>query len=243
MRNDLIESLLREIRQELKAKSDPVRVKKYARFFVEGYDAYGVDLNLLRSQRQEWFDKNKEELGLPGFMQVGLQLVKSEKYEEGFIAIDLIYHYIEEFTPDVFKQLGEWLDDGLCNWAHVDSFSSEILSVFLTRKIVPVDTFSTWRYSPSKWKRRAVPVTLIKVLKNGVSIPELLTFIGPMMEDKEKVVQQGLGWFLREAWKVAPKPVEGFLLKWKDVCARLIIQYATEKMPVKQKPAFKKSTN
>jgi 3-methyladenine DNA glycosylase AlkD len=241
MKIDLIESLLTEIRQELRAKSDPVMVKKYARFFVEGYDAYGVDLKLLRPQRQEWFDKYKKELGLPGFMQVGFQLVKSGKYEEGFIAIDLIYHYIEEFTPDVFMQLGEWLDNGLCNWAHVDSFSSEILSVFFTRKIVPVDALSTWRYSPSKWKRRAVPVTLIKVLKNGVSIPELLTFIGPMMEDKEKVVQQGLGWFLREAWKVAPEPVERFLLNWKDTCSRLIIQYATEKMDKNNKSLYRRS--
>jgi len=51
-----------------------------------------------------------------------------------------------------------------------------------------------------------------------------------MMLDSERVVHQGLGWFLREAWKRRPKEVEQFLREWKDSAPRLIFQYATEKM-------------
>lgn len=61
------------------------------------------------------------------------------------------------------------------------------------------------------------------------------------MSDNEKVVHQGLGWFLRKAWEKHPQETEAFLLKWKDRCARLIIQYATEKMIPEQKVLFKKS--
>jgi 3-methyladenine DNA glycosylase AlkD len=61
-----------------------------------------------------------------------------------------------------------------------------------------------------------------------------------MLGDSEKVVHQGLGWFLREAWKLDRPPVEAFLLKWKDICARLIIQYATEKMGKDEKLRFKR---
>ena len=67
-------------------------------------------------------------------------------------------------------------------------------------------------------------------------------FIDPMMMDQEKVVHQGLGWFLRETWKKSPDLVEGFLLKWKDQCARLIIQYATEKLTKAQKAKYKRTT-
>lgn len=232
--------LVKEIRKELRARSDPERVKKYARFFVEGYDAYGVDLKLIRPQRQTWIEKYQGDLGIEGFLQAGQQLANSGKYEEGFMAIDLIYHFRKDFTPEIFAQLGNWLENGLCNWAQVDSFSGEILSVFLTRKIISLDAFSSWRQASSKWKRRAVPVTLIKALKGEISIPILLDFINPMMEDKEKVAHQGLGWFLREAWKITPKPVEDFLFKWKDHCARLIIQYATEKMDKNQKSIYKR---
>ena len=69
----------------------------------------------------------------------------------------------------------------------------------------------------------------------------MLAFIEPMMKDDERVVHQGLGWFLREAWKIDPEPVEVFLLKWKDISARLIFQYATEKMTKENKERFRKS--
>jgi hypothetical protein len=52
-------------------------------------------------------------------------------------------------------------------------------------------------------------------------------------------VHQGPGWFLREAWKVQPRPVERFLRCWKDTAARLIFQYATEKMTPAQKQRFR----
>jgi 3-methyladenine DNA glycosylase AlkD len=107
---------------------------------------------------------------------------------------------------------------------------------------VLLDALSSWRSASSKWKRRAVPVTLIKVLKMDIPHASLLAFIDPMMMDKEKVVHQGLGWFLRETWKKSSEIVEAFLLKWKDQCARLIIQYATEKLTKAQKAKFKRTT-
>ena len=74
-------------------------------------------------------------------------------------------------------------------------------------------------------------------------IKTVLEFVAPLMLDSEKVVQRGLGWLLREMWKLSPKAVENFLLKWKDICARLIIQYATEKMTQKQKLKFQRQAS
>jgi 3-methyladenine DNA glycosylase AlkD len=236
-----IESLINEIREKLNAHANPALVKKYSRFFVEGYDSYGVDLKELRSERDAWLKDNRQKLGLEGFLQLGDKLVQSGKYEEGFIAMDFIKHFENEYTPATLKRLGNWLENGLCNWAHIDSFSGEVISVFLVNKIVALDAFSSWRSSPSKWKRRAVPVTLIKALKTEIPPAALLEFINPMMMDEEKVVHQGLGWFLREAWKKSPDQVEPFLMKWKDDCARLIIQYATEKMTKEKKAGYKRS--
>ena len=86
-----------------------------------------------------------------------------------------------------------------------------------------------------------MPVTLIKGLKMDIPHATLLEFIDPLMMDGEKVVHQGLGWFLRETWKKSPEIVEDFLFKWKDQCARLIIQYATEKMTKEEKAVFKRT--
>jgi 3-methyladenine DNA glycosylase AlkD len=71
-------------------------------------------------------------------------------------------------------------------------------------------------------------------------IPPLLEFLRPLMMDEERVVHQGAGWFLREAWKQDPKPVEAFLLEWKDRAPRLIFQYATEKMTPAARARFRR---
>jgi 3-methyladenine DNA glycosylase AlkD len=95
--------------------------------------------------------------------------------------------------------------------------------------------------APFKYQRRAVPVTLIGLLKETQKLEPLFQLIEPLMGDGEKVVQQGTGWFLREAWKRQPKPTEAFLLRYKDTCPRLIVQYATEKMESSAKQRFRRS--
>jgi 3-methyladenine DNA glycosylase AlkD len=93
-----------------------------------------------------------------------------------------------------------------------------------------------------KYQRRAVPVSMLGLVKKGDDVRPLLEFIRPMMLDPERVVHQGLGWFLREAWKKQPKPVEAFLLEYKDAAARLIFQYATEKMSAAARNRFRRGT-
>lgn len=62
-----------------------------------------------------------------------------------------------------------------------------------------------------------------------------------MMLDQERVVHQEFGLLLREAWKKQPQQTEEFLLLGKDYAARLIIQYATERMTSEEKLRFKRT--
>ena len=80
---------------------------------------------------------------------------------------------------------------------------------------------------------------MLALLKTKKSYKKLLDFIGPLMMDEEKFVQQGLGWFLREAWREQPEPVETFLLKWKDSAPRRIYRGAMEKMAPENKARFR----
>lgn len=235
-----VNKLALEIRKFCKQNADEKIVKKYARYFVEGYDAYGIDGKLAESQRKLWFEKYKYDLGFDGFLKLGDLLIKDGKYEEVFFAIWFAGRFLKEFTPKTLDRFYKWIEIGVKNWAHSDVLSGEILSPFLTNNIVSLDAFSDWRKSKNKWHRRAVPVTMIKAIKTDTPIKTLLDFIEPLMIDEEKVVRQGLGWFLREAWKKCPVQVEKFLLKWKDKCGRLIIQYATEKMKPKDKERLRK---
>jgi len=230
-----------QIRSFCLSNADQTIVKKYAHFFTEGYDAYGIEPKLLEKQREKWLIEWREELGFEGFLELCDLLVQNGKYEEGSFAIWFASAFVRDFKPETLEHFGGWLEKYFRNWAHTDGLSLEVLSKFLTRDIVKPDAFSEWRASPSKWKRRSVPVSFIKALKKDAPVELYLEFLAPMMSDSEKVVHQGLGWFLREGWKKEPEAVEKFLLEWKDTCARLIIQYATEKMSAEEKALFKKS--
>jgi len=81
---------------------------------------------------------------------------------------------------------------------------------------------------------------MIKYLKHSNDLKTMFSFIDTLMMDSEREVHQGLGWFLRECWKRDRSLTEEFLLKWKDDCARLIIQYATEKMTKEERLQFRR---
>jgi 3-methyladenine DNA glycosylase AlkD len=230
-----------EIRAYCEAHADPALVKKYSRYFKEGYDAYGVSLPLFEAGRDRFLTEWRGELGLAGFLELGDALIREGKYELPSFAISFARAFLAEFTPAEFQRMGRWLAEGVGNWAHCDFLSGEILSPCLLRGVVPMEAMAEWRVSPSRWQRRAVPVSLIKPFKQTGAIEPALEFIEPLMPDAERVVHQGLGWMLREAWKKQPAPVEAFLLQWKDTAARLIFQYATEKMTPAQKERFRRT--
>jgi 3-methyladenine DNA glycosylase AlkD len=236
-----IEDRFLEVRRFCEKNANPEFVKKYARYFTEGYDAYGLDPKTYESQRDKWLELWGKDFTLDDFVLLGDKLIATGKYEEASFAVGFIYSLTDRFTAETFDKLGNWLENGIVNWAHTDVLSGKALSYFITNEIVEIESIKKWNDSASKWKRRAVPVTLIDVLKMDVPIENLFCIIEPLMSDGDKFVQKGLGWFLRESWKIYPIKTEEFLLKWKDTCGRIIIQYATEKMEKGNKIRFRKT--
>ena len=228
-----------KIRNICEANADEATVQKYSRFFTEGYDAYGLSKEVFLEQASVLKSEIKEDLSLEDALKLGELLFESGKYEEGSFAIHIIRAYERDFTPDTFQHVGEWLEHGVRNWAHTDVLCSEVLSIFFKSELCGLNDLSSWRDSDSKWKRRAVPVAMIELMRIKEDVDSFLSFIDPMMLDEERFVHQGLGWFLREAWKRQPQPVESFLFKWKDTAPRKIFQYATEKMTKEQRVRFR----
>jgi 3-methyladenine DNA glycosylase AlkD len=234
-----ISELYREITVFFQKNTDERIKNKYARFFKEGYDAYGVNPDIF----EKWF-KNKLEfyktnLNTSELIELSGMLIKSGKYEEGGYAIWFMKACLHDFSEKHLVILKEWLDFYIKNWAHTDILAFEVISEFILRDIISPNDLTSWVKSDSKWTKRAVPVILIKTI-NLYKIQDLLLIIHPMINDPEKMVQQGLGWFLREAWKKHPSAIEVYLLKIKDFAPRTIIQYATEKMSKEEKLKYKK---
>lgn len=235
-----IKPLLQEIRQFCQQNADPVLAQKYARYFTEGYDAYGVHSDRMQDFKKSLLEKYRDKLTLDDVIELGRLLMQSGKYEEASFALLLTEAYQDQYTAEAFQKIGGWLDDGIRNWGHTDCLCSMVFAHFFEKGIVHRTDMASWRESTSKWKRRAVPVALIPTLKKEKNIKSVLAFVEPLMQDGDRFMHQGLGWFLREAWKKYPEPVEAFLLKWKETAARKIYQYATEKMEKGEKERFRR---
>jgi len=231
--------LFTEIRDFCEQNADEAIVKKYARYFKEGYDAYGVTRELLESKAKELVQDDSVDLHL--VLETGRLLLATGKLEETSFAIYLLYSFKNEFDKSILHELDKWFSIGIDNWAHTDGICGYIFRELFRKQIIIYKDLSAWRSSPRKYQRRAVPVAMIEIFRAKGDFEGLLDFIDPLMIDQERVVHQGLGWFLREAWKRYPEPVEEFLLKWKDSSARLIFQYATEKMSKEYRERFRRS--
>jgi len=230
--------LYEEIRSYCRANADEAIVKKYSRYFKEGYDAYGVS-------KEKYEEKvalliNDKRINMKLVLSASRYLIKSGKYEETSFAIRMLSAFSEEFTIATFYEIGKWFVIGITNWAHTDVICGMLIPPFFEKDIISLEALSDWRTAKNKYQRRAVPVTMLALLKTMDDYVRLFNFIEPLMMDSERVVHQGLGWFLREAWKIKKKQTETFLLKWKNDAARVIFQYATEKMTPEQKKCFKK---
>jgi 3-methyladenine DNA glycosylase AlkD len=231
-------TLINEIRQFCCDNANAENVIKAKRFFKEAPDCYGLtQVQINEKAKQLLKDKS---LTLDVVLKAAPELLKSGMYEE-ISAILLIFNGFEkQYTKKLLSEIETWFTYSINNWAHADTLGMFILPKFLKNKLIMEDDFESWLKSPYKFQRRCVPVTLIKVLKERENFQYLFDFLEPLMKDPEREVHQGMGWFLRECWKVKPSETEDFLMKWKDKAPRLIINYAAEKMTAENKARFKK---
>jgi 3-methyladenine DNA glycosylase AlkD len=231
--------LLTQIENHCINNSNPAIVDKYKRYFKEEYDSFGVSKEVNEVFIKTIFADNQIDINL--IDDISKELLLSNKYEYTSIPLLLLLKNKKHFNNNTFQMISRWFDIGITNWAHTDYICSQIMDIFFKKNIISYQDLAEWRFSDRKFKRRAVPVSLLEIKKTHKNFQELFDFIEPMMMDKDRVVHQGIGWFLREVWKIEPAITEAFLLKWKDKSARLIFQYACEKMEKEYRVKFRRN--
>ncbi len=229
--------LINEIRLYCEQKEDPVSLQKYQRYFKGGYDGYGLNTTTINNKIKDLI--RDYDISLSTIVEATPELMESGMYEETSFALLLLNQFEKDYSYKVFETIGKWFSIGITNWAHADTLGMYILPKFMAQQIIDLKSFVSWVSSSFKFQRRSVPVTFIKSLKEH-RISNLLDFITPLMEDIEREVHQGVGWFLREAWKENNSIVEDYLLEYKYTAPRLIIQYACEKMTKEDKKKYKR---
>lgn len=237
-----VHTVVAEVHEFCVANANPAIVLKYAKFFREGYDAFGLDHKdpAWVENRKRWVGRLRA-AGPRAWLDVGDILTRTGKYEEASFAIEFAMDLEEFHDAAAFRRIGKWFDGGIRNWGHTDALCLSVLSHFLTDGIVQLEALTPWRESEHKFQRRAVPVMMIPLLNTYAGYAPLFSVVEPLMADGAREVHQGTGWFLREAWRRQPAPTEELLARHKDTAPRLIYQYATEKMSPQQKERFRRA--
>lgn len=237
----MIEEKLSEVREIFTQHANPENVRKFSRYFKEGFRGYGVDLKVFEQQKRLWFENWENELTFDDCLSLGEKLVSSRNYEEASLAILLVAARRKDFTPETFRRLSFWFSLGIDNWASTDVLCMFVLKYFLLDEVIDYTILASWSTAESEWQRRSIPVTLNELIKTGLTPDIALPLVEPLMMDDSEYVQKGIGTLLRGLWQKYPHDVEGFLLKWKNCCGRLIVRYATEKMDKIKRKKFAKT--
>lgn len=232
------DELYNDIISVCETNAKPEIVEKYSRYFKGGFNGYGLETNIIIDKVKEY--KAQEWCTIELVKEVSELLIPNEKFEVPSFATSLLNEFAKEFDFRTFQTIEHWFSIGINNWAHTDGIAQLFFPIFWKKEIIQLSDLESWKSSNNKFQRRCVPVAMIKFLKHDSNFDKHLNFIDSMMMDNEREVHQGLGWFLRECWKKEPKKTENFLLKWKNSAARLIFQYATEKMTKEYRVKFRR---
>jgi 3-methyladenine DNA glycosylase AlkD len=236
----LIESKQKEIKDFCIANSKQSNIDKYSRYFKEGFDGYGIDQKVFETQRDLWISEWQKEMTIEKYLLLADKLVQYGKFEEISFAISFLNSERKNFTEKTFDRIANWFNIGITDWASTDVLCMIVLSSFLIDEIIDFNKLKEWTKSNSEWKRRAVSVTLVELIKKDLKPEIALPVIEPLMLDTSEYVQKGIGTLLRGLWKKYPEEIEDFLFKWKDQCGRKIVQYVTEKMDKEYRKKFRK---
>ena len=188
----MIDEKLKEIRDFCIKNSKQSNIDKYSRYFKEGFDGYGIDQKVYEEQRDFWIAEWKKEMTIEKYLELGDKLIQIGKFEEISFAISFLKSERANYTESTFDRIGKWFDIGISNWANTDVLCMLVLSSFLIDKIIEFDKLKEWTKSNSEWKKRAVPVTLVELIKEDLKPEIALLLIEPLMLDDSKYEKKEL---------------------------------------------------
>lgn len=128
------------------------------------------------------------------------------------------------------------------NWEHADALCALFSILFERYPKLVEPTLRQWNRSKNPWKRRVSVVSTIYYASKKRMAPPIkiaLSLIEPLLRDSDPYVQKGVGWQLREAYKLWPREILKFLEVHVLELPSITFSYATEKLSPKDKQRLK----
>lgn len=229
--------IIDQIRKELRKKAKPLNQKdlEWARRIVgPDFTPLGVKLADVWKISRDVYRINASSTDFNQGLKISEKLLQSKYQEEKFAGLGFINNFRREFDESTLKLFRSWIERYCHNWAFCDSFCINVIGPFLGKNLGLVPKIESWAKAKNVWVQRASLVSVLKISRYLES-EYLFKRATPFMQSKEPFLQKAVGWFLKESFKYHRKELLKFLLKWKKKTPRLVLRYACEKLPLKDK--------
>ncbi|MGO8806467.1 MAG: DNA alkylation repair protein [Candidatus Bathyarchaeia archaeon] len=235
----VMDTILAQLRSDLKANADPQTQKTFQRFFKEHVKYYGIKTPTVGKIAKAYW-KQVKTLDKQSVFWLCEELYRSDYTEEAFVVAFWLPNYIEDLEPSDLTTFKGWIEHYINNWAKCDGFCNHTIGDLIQKYPQILSEIKTWTKNKNRWLRRASAVSLIVPAKKGCFIEDALEICDMLLVDEDEMVQKGYGWLLKEESRKHQKEVFDYVLKNKSVMPRTALRYAIELMPKELKAAAMK---
>jgi len=223
-----------EIRRMLKRGGSAEHAKGVQWFFKEEIKSHGWYTAALRREAVRQRRIILQEQGLDFLLEVADRLFAGEVHEEKNFAVFLLEKLHGGFGDAEFKRLESWLPR-ISSWADHDALVYCLIGPMVVIKPSRVKSVFRWAKSKDRWHRRAACVALIPGTRLKMFFPEIVRMSNFLLNDRDDMVQKGLGWLLRETAKANANKTVPYLMRIRDNAPRLVLRTACETLPKRTK--------
>lgn len=240
----MIEKLIDEIKLYLKDNSLRLTEEQKSRMYKilnssnPNFIGYGIkhsDIEKFVRKIQIKYQPSYKEVS-----EIFKELIKSDVHDEKMAGIFLLNRFKKNFDKETVKMIQELIPQNFDTWAITDTTMIRVIGPFLGKKgneELAEKTIENWSNSENLWIRRASLVILLKIImmKKEFNEDYVSEFVEKMLKYPEDYIHKGIGWLLKTCSKYKPDSIFDYLMKNKETLPRLILRYASEKLPKEKK--------
>ena len=223
-----------EARRALRRMARPAGDFDASRYFrgAGNLGFYNVDTAAIRGLARSIHAVHAQEWTMRQAIAFADALIVDRVLDVKSVGIEVVARYRRQFTPNLLPVWKRWLADGhSANWATTDAICGYLIGPLIARTPTLAGQMRAWSRHGSMWVRRASAVSLIPVVRQGLSLDDAYAVARTLHADHEDLIQKAAGWLLREAGKANPSRLERYLRQNGAAIPRTTVRYAIERWP------------
>ena len=170
-------------------------------------------------------------------VEVFKKLTRNNVEELKFAGFFFLNRFKKDFNAKIIDIIREEYSEHCHTWSHCDSTCVRLIGPFLGKKgneALAKKTINDWSESNNLWIKRASMVITLKITMMRKDFDEdyIFALVEKMLKYSEaNYIEKGIGWLLKTCSRYKQEAIVDYLTRNRTNLTRLILRYASEKMP------------